>query len=99
MTLWAADLLERFPGRFLTEIEAEMERLEGPEYPPDFFAHVCEAHAYRQAKQATEEAKTTEQRQALPKSRLWQLVDELNFEQFREAQAAAEQKAGHGGRI
>lgn len=79
VALQLANLMERFPGRFITEIEAELERLDGVNYPADLLWNVFEAGDYRDAKRATDAATTAEARKALPKGGLWSLVNEIEF--------------------
>jgi hypothetical protein len=56
--------------------------------------HVFEAQAYRQAKHMTEEwHKPKNQTPKLPTTRLFQLVNEIEYDLFKEAVAAAEAKA------
>lgn len=80
--MYCANLLDHFPGRFLTEIFEEMDRL-----PVGLFGEVLEAKAYRDAKRMTDAADTEEARQRLPTTKIFQLVRTIDLEQ-----AAAELK-------
>lgn len=77
-TLHWADLLDVFPGRFISEIKAEMNRL-----PVGFLAEVLEARAYRKAKwmrEAAEQAPdVAEAIKALPKGGMFALVPEIDY--------------------
>jgi hypothetical protein len=78
MSLWLADLCEAFPGRFPSEVMAEVDRL-----PVGLLSDVLEARAYRQAKQMREAAEQSsnpsEAIKALPKSRMFDLVAEIDY--------------------
>jgi hypothetical protein len=73
-----ANLLEHFPGRFISEIEAELDRL-----PVGWLDEVLEAKGYQQAKQMTEDADTAEARKRLPTTPLFRLVSEIDHELAR----------------
>lgn len=75
--MWLSNLLEAFPGRFVTEVIDEVNRLEGPNYPAGLLGEVLEAGAAKQAKSMIEAAKTAEARKALPKTELFELVQEI----------------------
>jgi hypothetical protein len=81
VTLQLADLLDRFPGRFITEIEAELARLDGLQYPADLLWHVLEAGNFRDAWQATQAAdrQGAEASKRLPDTPLFGLVRQLEF--------------------
>lgn len=64
--MWLADLQAAYPGRFVTEILAEWERLQGSQYPEGLLGHVLEAGAYRQQKQMYDAADTPEAQERLP---------------------------------
>lgn len=78
MALYWADLIEAFPGRFISEIRAEMERL-----PIGLMSDVFEARAYRQAKQMRESAEQSsnpgEAIKALPQTKLMGLVPDVEW--------------------
>ncbi len=80
MTLRLADLKEAFPGRFVTEIIDELNRLEGSEYPEGLLRDVLEAGAYREAWHQVTSAETRAEIDRLPKSPLIELVKELILE-------------------
>lgn len=82
VTLQLADLMSRFPGRFITEIEAELERLEGPNYPADLLVHVCEADNFRNAWNAIQAADRSgaEASKALPDTPMFGLVRRFEFD-------------------
>jgi hypothetical protein len=82
VTLHLADLLARFPGRFITEIDAELERLEGPQYPADLLWHVFEAANFRDAWHATQAADRAGAgaSKGLPDTPIYSLVRQLEFE-------------------
>ena len=69
-----ADLCDAYPGRFPSEVLAEVGRL-----PAGFFDEVLEAGAYRQAKQMVEAADSAEARKRLPQTTLFQLVPVIDF--------------------
>lgn len=90
--MWLANLLEAFPGRFPTEVLAELDRL-----PIGFLDDVIEVKAYRQAKAMVEAATTAEARKRLPKGPLIELVDEIEME-LAEEEIAANETEGNNGR-
>lgn len=63
-----ADLMDAFPGRFVSELLAEEVRLQGAQYPDGFLRDVLEAKSYRVAKRMVEDADTPEKAKSLPKS-------------------------------
>lgn len=75
---WADLLFEVFPGRFRSEIEAELDRL-----PIGWLNEVLEARAYRQAKQMREAAEQSsnpgEAIKALPQTKLMGLVPDIEW--------------------
>jgi hypothetical protein len=74
-----AGLIEAFPGRLPSEIEAEIER-----QPVGFLEEVLEARAYRQAKDMTEAADTPDARKRLPRTPLFELVPVIEGELYQE---------------
>jgi hypothetical protein len=68
-------LCESFPGRFPTEIDAEIDRL-----PAGFLFHMLEAGAYARVKAAVDAADTEEKRKRLPKGELFTLVVDIEHE-------------------
>jgi hypothetical protein len=67
-----ACLLEAFPGRFPTEIVAEIKRL-----PVGWLDEVLEAKAYRSAKAMVDAADTKAAQERLPTTALYELVKEI----------------------
>jgi hypothetical protein len=78
--LWLAGLCDAFPGRFPTEILAEMSRL-----PVGMIDDMLEAKAYRQAKDMTDSADTADARKRLPKTPMFNLVKQIDMELAAEA--------------
>lgn len=73
--MWLASRCEAFPGRFLSEILAEEERL-----PVGLVDEVLEAKAYMHAKGMTDAADTPAARKQLPTTPLFALVKEIEFD-------------------
>jgi hypothetical protein len=75
---WADLLFDVFPGRFRSEIEAELDRM-----PVGWLSEVLEARAYRQAKSMREAAEQSsnpsEAIKALPQTRIFGLVAEIDY--------------------
>lgn len=67
-----ACLLEAFPGRFPSEIVAELRR-----QPAGWIDEVLEAKAYRQAKSLVDAADTEDARKRLPSTPLFEVVKEI----------------------
>jgi len=84
-----ASLCEAFPGRFPTEVWAEIERL-----PAGMLDDVLEARAYRQVKEMTDGAETQEARRRLPQTPLFARCREIEMDLA--AEAMAKKKAGNG---
>lgn len=80
---WLADQRERYPGRFITEILAEHERLDGPEYPAWLLDRVNEAEAFTQAfrmrRQAEQSESPGEAIKRLPQGGMFAKVIEIEF--------------------
>ena len=78
MSLWLADLCDAFPGRFPSEVMAEIDRL-----PVGLLSEVLEARAYRHAKSMREAAEQSsnpgEAIKALPKHRMLDMVTEIDY--------------------
>ena len=76
--MWLGGLEERYPGRFISEILAEINRL-----PVGLMEEVGEARAYRQAfemrKAAEQSDNATEAIERLPQDGLFPLVPEIDF--------------------
>jgi hypothetical protein len=84
--LWLGILCEEFPGRLPTEILAEEQRL-----PAGLLDTVVLYRSYKRAKRTLDAADTTEKRQALEKSRLYDLVEQVEAAIVEEEIAAREQ--------
>ena len=81
--MWLADLLDAFPGRLVSEIEAEIDR-----QPVGWVEEVLEARAYRNAKWRREEAEKPGNEhllKALPMDGLSGLVTEIDEDIWRES--------------
>jgi hypothetical protein len=70
-----AVLLEEFPGRLVSEIEAEIAN-----QPVGRVRRILEARHYKRAKALVDAAQTKEQVDRLPKSPLIRLVQEIDAE-------------------
>lgn len=81
--------MEAFPGRLLSEILSEVQRL-----PVGLLDQVLEAKAYRHTKALVDAASTSEAKKRLPNTWLFALVDEI---EGALAQEAIDRKSlGHG---
>lgn len=73
-------MIAAFPGRFISEILAECERL-----PIGLMGEVLEAGSYERAYVMVENADTAESRKRLPKTAMVALVDEIDGDLAEEA--------------
>jgi len=83
--LWVAILCDAFPGRFLSEILSEIDRL-----TVGVLEEVLEARSYRQAKGMTDAADSPEARRRLPQTPLFALVTEIEFALIQEERETAD---------
>ena len=73
-------MLDAFPGRFISEILAELNRL-----PVALVDEVLEARSYQRAHAMVEAADTPEARKRLPRTAFFGLVDEIENDLIEEA--------------